>query len=127
MSPLRLELPAPVTGRIKVLDELKGVAIILVILYHVGGVLSWANGPHGEAGVDMFVILSGIGLTLSSTDGGRGPVPRAEVLADLPGVLDRADGGPPGQRARHEEILHPGRRALSTTPESRRGSATATR
>ena len=72
MSPLRLELPAPVIGRIKVLDELKGVAIILVILYHVGGVLSWANGPHGEAGVDMFVILSGVGLTLSSTSEGVG-------------------------------------------------------
>ncbi len=72
MSPLRLELAAPVAGRIKVLDELKGVAIILVIIYHAGGVLTWSNGPHGEVGVDIFVILSGIGLTLGSARDGAG-------------------------------------------------------
>jgi peptidoglycan/LPS O-acetylase OafA/YrhL len=65
MKPLRLTLGAPVRGRLPVLDELKGVAILLIILYHAGGVLSWANTLHGEVGVDMFVILSGIGLTLS--------------------------------------------------------------
>jgi peptidoglycan/LPS O-acetylase OafA/YrhL len=65
MKPLRLALGAPARGRLPVLDELKGVAILLVILYHAGGVLGWANTLHGEVGVDMFVILSGIGLTLS--------------------------------------------------------------
>ena len=58
---LKLELPAPVTGRLAVLDELKGLAIILVILYHAGGVLVWSNDFHGDVGVDIFVILSGIG------------------------------------------------------------------
>jgi peptidoglycan/LPS O-acetylase OafA/YrhL len=67
VSPLRLQLPAPCRGRLAVLDELKGVAIILVILYHAGGVLVWQDKLHGEVGVDMFVILSGIGLTLSNT------------------------------------------------------------
>ncbi len=56
-------------GRIEVLDELKGVAILLVVLYHAGGVLVWEDRLHGEAGVDMFVILSGLGLALG--DSGR--------------------------------------------------------
>jgi peptidoglycan/LPS O-acetylase OafA/YrhL len=66
MASLRLELPAPVAGRIGTLDELKGVAILLVILYHAGGVLGLKNTAHGDVGVDMFVILSGVGLTLGS-------------------------------------------------------------
>jgi peptidoglycan/LPS O-acetylase OafA/YrhL len=67
MTPFRLALPAPAAGRIGVLDELKGVAILLVILYHAGGVLGIENVLHGETGVDIFVILSGVGLTLSTT------------------------------------------------------------
>jgi peptidoglycan/LPS O-acetylase OafA/YrhL len=70
MSVLRLGLAAPVTGRVGVLDELKGVAIILVVLYHAGGVLGYADRLHLEVGVDIFVILSGIGLTLSTTEEG---------------------------------------------------------
>jgi len=66
MSLLKLELPAPATGRLPALDELKGLAIILVILYHAGGVLAWNNTLHGDLGVDIFVILSGIGLALGS-------------------------------------------------------------
>jgi len=72
MAGLRLELPAPVAGRIPALDELRGVAILLVILYHVGGVLGMDNALHGEVGVDMFVILSGAGLALSQSQGGAG-------------------------------------------------------
>lgn len=67
MTPIRLALPAPLVGRIGVLDELKGVGILLVILYHAGGVLGIENVLHGETGVDVFVILSGVGLTLSTT------------------------------------------------------------
>ena len=63
---IKLELPAPLTGRSPILDELKGVAIVLVILYHAGGVLLWENRLHGDVGVDMFVVLSGAGLTLGS-------------------------------------------------------------
>lgn len=67
MTPLRLELPAPVTGRVETLDELKGLAILMiVVLYHAAGVLGMADVVHGELGVDMFVILSGIGLALGS-------------------------------------------------------------
>jgi peptidoglycan/LPS O-acetylase OafA/YrhL len=66
MAEIKIELPAPVSGRLPVLDELKGLAIILVILYHAGGVLVWNNYLHGDIGVDMFVILSGLGLALGS-------------------------------------------------------------
>jgi peptidoglycan/LPS O-acetylase OafA/YrhL len=67
MKPLRLAWPAPVTGRLGAIDELKGLAIILVILYHAGGVLGVRNNLHGEVGVDMFVILSGMGLSLGAS------------------------------------------------------------
>jgi len=66
MPALKLELDAPVTGRLAVLDELKGLAIVLVVLYHAGGVLVWNNYFHGDLGVDLFVILSGISLALGS-------------------------------------------------------------
>lgn len=63
---LKIELPAPLSGRLPVLDELKGLAIALIVLYHAGGVLIWANRLHGDVGVDMFVVLSGMGLALGS-------------------------------------------------------------
>lgn len=62
MAELRITLPTPVPGRLPVLDELKGLAIALIILYHAGGVLVWNNYLHGDLGVDLFVILSGLGL-----------------------------------------------------------------
>jgi peptidoglycan/LPS O-acetylase OafA/YrhL len=55
-------------GRLAVLDELKGLALILVLLYHCGGVLGAANVIHGEIGVDIFLIVSGMALALSSVD-----------------------------------------------------------
>ena len=66
MPELKIELPTFVRGRLPVLDELKGLAILLVVLYHAGGVLVWQNFLHGDLGVDIFIILSGIGLALSS-------------------------------------------------------------
>jgi peptidoglycan/LPS O-acetylase OafA/YrhL len=72
VTALRIELASPVRGRVGVLDELKGVAIMLVVLYHAGGVLILANPLHLELGVDMFVVLSGIGLALSSSSDGPG-------------------------------------------------------
>ena len=68
MSEIKIELSNRVTGRIPVLDELKGLAILLVVLYHAGGVLVWQNFLHGDLGVDIFIILSGIGLVLGSRE-----------------------------------------------------------
>jgi peptidoglycan/LPS O-acetylase OafA/YrhL len=45
---------------------LKGLAMILVVLYHAGGVLAWNNSLHGDLGVDIFVVVSGIGLAYGS-------------------------------------------------------------
>lgn len=72
MNPLRLELAGPLSGRVGVLDELKGLAITFIVIYHAGGVLIMADTLHLEAGVDMFVILSGVGVALSSPAGGPG-------------------------------------------------------
>jgi peptidoglycan/LPS O-acetylase OafA/YrhL len=66
MSPLKLELPHPVAGRLEVFDELKGLAIILVVAYHFGGAIGWNNVLHGDLGVDIFVILSGAGLAFGA-------------------------------------------------------------
>ena len=67
MPTLTLQLPATAQKRLPELDELKGLAIILVVLYHAGGTLVWQNLLHGDVGVDMFVIISGIGLTLGGS------------------------------------------------------------
>jgi peptidoglycan/LPS O-acetylase OafA/YrhL len=70
MPSLEIKVPALPRGRVEVLDELRGLAIVLVILYHIGGVLVWQNFLHGDAGVDIFVILSGVGLTLGAREEG---------------------------------------------------------
>jgi peptidoglycan/LPS O-acetylase OafA/YrhL len=59
--------PRVVAGqRIDAIDELKGLAICLVILYHGGGVAGFPNTFHGEIGVDIFLILSGFALAVNS-------------------------------------------------------------
>jgi peptidoglycan/LPS O-acetylase OafA/YrhL len=52
--------------RIAAVDELKGLGILLVVLYHSGAVLGNENTLHGEVGVDIFLILSGFTLALNS-------------------------------------------------------------
>lgn len=68
MRNVRINLGPKVAAgsRIAAIDELKGVAIALVILYHCDGVLGGTNFLHGEVGVDVFLILSGFTLALSS-------------------------------------------------------------
>jgi peptidoglycan/LPS O-acetylase OafA/YrhL len=56
--------PDPVRcGRL--LDELKGVAIACIVLYHCAGVFSEQEDgfAFGRFGVDLFLIRSGVGLT----------------------------------------------------------------
>lgn len=84
MPSLTLQIPVPAERRLPVLDELKGVAILLVVLYHAGGVLGWNNYLHGDLGVDIFVILSGIGLAFGSTWNGPVPFLRKRLLRLLP-------------------------------------------
>jgi peptidoglycan/LPS O-acetylase OafA/YrhL len=44
------------------------LALLLVICYHAGGVLDQPNVLHGELGVDVFLMVSGFTLALSSVD-----------------------------------------------------------
>ncbi len=85
MPSLTLTAPSiPASGRLPVLDELKGLAIILVILYHAGGALTWNNYLHGDLGVDIFVILSGLGLALSPNYTTAGDFLRRRLLRIFP-------------------------------------------
>ncbi len=73
MAELKIELSAPVSGHLPVLDELKGLAIALIVLYHAGGVLVWNNYLHGDLGVDLFILLSGVGLAYGARYEGAWP------------------------------------------------------
>jgi peptidoglycan/LPS O-acetylase OafA/YrhL len=84
MPELELRLPPGPSSRLAVLDELKGLAIIIIVLYHAGGVLVWNNYFHGDVGVDMFFILSGLGLSLSRRVDSFGSFLRRRALRLLP-------------------------------------------
>jgi len=58
----------PRGAHLDAIDELKGFGIILILLYHTGGVLRWPNYIHGEIGVDIFLLVSGFMLALSAAD-----------------------------------------------------------
>jgi peptidoglycan/LPS O-acetylase OafA/YrhL len=68
MRTARISLtPRVVPGqRIDAIDELKGVAIALVVLYHSLGLLGDQSWFHGEIGVDVFLLLSGFTLAMNS-------------------------------------------------------------
>lgn len=65
MPPIQIRVPTPAATTLPEIDELKGLAILFIILYHAGGVLVWNNYFHGDVGVDIFFILSGVALALS--------------------------------------------------------------
>ena len=69
MDSLTLTYPKQAPGRLPVLDELRGLAIVLVVSYHVCGVTGFLNYEHGELGVDIFVLLSGAVLALNHRAG----------------------------------------------------------
>jgi peptidoglycan/LPS O-acetylase OafA/YrhL len=74
----------PPGKRLPVLDELKGIALMLVILYHSGGVLGLPNTYHGELGVDIFLMVSGFTLALSSTTSTLGEFVRRRFFRIYP-------------------------------------------
>jgi peptidoglycan/LPS O-acetylase OafA/YrhL len=84
MPALELKVPKIAGGRIDAIDELKGAAILLILLYHAGGTLVWQNFLHGDVGVDLFVILSGVGLALSSRAEAAGAFLRRRLLRIFP-------------------------------------------
>ena len=70
MRSVRINLAPSIKAgqRIPAIDELKGLAIALILVYHCGGVLGAANVIHGEIGVDIFLILSGFALAAYSAE-----------------------------------------------------------
>ncbi len=88
----------PGLGYHRELDGLRGVAVIVVVVYHVGGVLwpaakSWLL-PGGMLGVDLFFVLSGFLITslLLGENERRGRVDlpafaRRRLLRLVPGMV----------------------------------------
>lgn len=54
--------------RLPFFDALKGYAILLVIYYHVAGTVGWITWIHAEAGVDIFLLVSGFLLARGAAD-----------------------------------------------------------
>jgi len=67
---IRIDFPIAAAHRLKAIDQLRGLALLLILFYHSGGMLSWnwTYSVHGEAGVDLFLIISGFGLALNCVD-----------------------------------------------------------
>jgi len=82
--PLSTPPRPPSTGRLVELDEAKGCAMLLVLLYHAGGVLGWRNWLHGEVGVDVFLIVSGFLLAATSPRLPAGEFVRRRILRIFP-------------------------------------------
>ncbi len=53
-------------ARLPAVDELKGVALLLVLVYHASSILGWPNTLQGQVGVDLFLLLSGFTLSLGA-------------------------------------------------------------
>lgn len=84
VNELKLQLPAA-TARLDFLDEIKGWAIFLLLLYHGGGVLVWENHLHGDLGTDLFFLVSGLALAFGSADQAPGEFVRRRLWRILPG------------------------------------------
>ena len=68
------------------LDGLRGIAVVMVVVYHVG-VLLWPDAdvlPAGALGVDLFFVLSGFLITTLLLDEGR-----RSGAVDLPAFAQR--------------------------------------
>jgi len=81
---VELSVTARPGGRSASVDELKGLAIFLVLVYHCGGLLGFGNWSQGQAGVDIFLALSGLGLAWSLRDEGAGAFLVRRLAALMP-------------------------------------------
>lgn len=66
--PLELAMPIAKRARNPVIDQLKGFAMLLILVYHGGGILGIHNVWKGQVGVDIFLVVSGYTLALGSLD-----------------------------------------------------------
>jgi peptidoglycan/LPS O-acetylase OafA/YrhL len=82
---LRFALPFSAQTKFPAIDELKGIAIIIVILSHARSVLPMlAETLRGEVGVDIFLALSGFLLAFSSANESIGVFLRKKGWRILP-------------------------------------------
>ena len=58
-----------------ILDGLRGVAALLVIVYHVFECFDWSPAPHGYLAVDFFFVLSGFVIGYAYDDRWKKPTP----------------------------------------------------
>jgi exopolysaccharide production protein ExoZ len=70
--------------RLECVNELKGLAIVLVIAYHTQGLLGDPSTVHGEVGVDIFLILSGFTLAVNCADMPLGTFLRRRLMRIFP-------------------------------------------
>lgn len=84
MNQLSLQFPSA-ARRLDFLDEIKGWAIFLLVLYHAGGVLVWNNRLHGDLGTDLFFLVSGLALAFGSWSQPVGEFARRRLWRILPG------------------------------------------
>ena len=59
---------APARAYSPAINRLRGYALVLVLIYHCGGMLGRTNVIHGETGVDIFLIISGYILALNCAE-----------------------------------------------------------
>jgi peptidoglycan/LPS O-acetylase OafA/YrhL len=71
-------------ARIPQLDELRGLALLMVVSYHSLGVLSSRNDLHGDIRVDVFLILSGFSLCIAPAPEGTWQFARRRLWRLVP-------------------------------------------
>jgi peptidoglycan/LPS O-acetylase OafA/YrhL len=71
--------------RLTWVSDAKGLAIVAVaVFWHAWGLIGPRPWPHGDVGVDVFVILSGFGLALSHRDENLGSFYRRRLMTLVP-------------------------------------------
>ena len=65
-----------------ILDGLRGVAALLVIVYHVFECFDWSPAPHGYLAVDFFFVLSGFVIGYAYDDRWKKPTPSLPSVAN---------------------------------------------
>jgi hypothetical protein len=75
---LRCALDEPSPGLGPALVELRGLSVVLLVLYYVAGMLGWSASLNFQFGVDLLLVVSGI--TLACDLSSRRP---AELLAAM--------------------------------------------
>lgn len=83
---MQLRIKIPSAGNHQALiDEIKGLAILAILINHAGGVLVWRNILHGDLGTDIFFLMSGIALAMGrNQEIAPGEFIRRRVLRIIP-------------------------------------------